>query len=518
MLASEAPDATYAQWLEPCWDDVPVALRIVNGIDLQDDQLLRTKLLPLLQHNKLAIDFYLNAFIFPIFAREFPLKISASGWDIAIKKPHPNAGFSGTNDGRFLLPVTISQIDRDAQLHTNAKVLAHILREENSTVLRYPNFIGSLGLLNRIQKIPSQPTVILDVGAQVLDMSNLEFSRSWLAMYQDHPLIKAAIFFDDSNNLLVLTPDGATQLLIDSPYADRLDQCLVYLDEAHTRGTDLRIPDAQAVVTLGPKLNKDKLVQGCMRMRRLGDGHTLIFMASDEVVNLVYKASNSESEEISTKDVLVWSMRETWQQMHTNLSIWTTQGRSFARCEAAWSDISGIRMLPREEISRIFCEPEARTLEQLYGVESAEILHLQAGDDSLESETLQQIAQRRLDFGSLPIRGSGIHEEIELEFEFEFSHEKEVERVVEKGRDPDPASHVLHPMVERFVITGDASLCQGAGFQPAAVAFKNTSLTVPAGFDKVVSNIVVTEDFIHTIQVPYNHSVGIMDRFIRLVD
>ena len=42
-----------------------------------------------------------------------------------------------------------------------------------------------------------------------------------------------------------------------------MDRCVVYLDEIHTRGTDLRLPkDARAAVTLGPKLNKDKLVQG----------------------------------------------------------------------------------------------------------------------------------------------------------------------------------------------------------------------------------------------------------------
>jgi hypothetical protein len=42
-----------------------------------------------------------------------------------------------------------------------------------------------------------------------------------------------------------------------------MDQCLVYLDEAHTRGTDLKMPENyRAIVTLGPDLTKDRLVQG----------------------------------------------------------------------------------------------------------------------------------------------------------------------------------------------------------------------------------------------------------------
>lgn len=42
-----------------------------------------------------------------------------------------------------------------------------------------------------------------------------------------------------------------------------MDQCLVYLDECHTRGTDLKMPaDYRAIVTLRPDLTKDRLVQG----------------------------------------------------------------------------------------------------------------------------------------------------------------------------------------------------------------------------------------------------------------
>ena len=263
LLSSEAPDIIYADWLRPCWNTVPKALQTIQGLDLGDEIFLQTQIYPLLRHNKAAIDFYLNIFVFPRYAREFPLKMSTSGWDIAITKPNPTTGFSGTNDGRLLLPVTVTQSDQDAQLHTNAKVLSYILKKENSEVICHPGVINSASLLDAIQKLSPVPTVILDVGAQILDLPNIEFAKSWLKIYQDDENIKAVVFFDDSNNLLVLTLDGATQPFIGSPYSTRLEECLVYLDEAHTRGTDLRIPpNTRAVVTLGPKLHKDKLVQG----------------------------------------------------------------------------------------------------------------------------------------------------------------------------------------------------------------------------------------------------------------
>jgi hypothetical protein len=56
---------------------------------------------------------------------------------------------------------------------------------------------------------------------------------------------------------------GRVEPLQTSPFAKQLDVCLIYLDEAHTRGTDLKLPrNYRAAVTLGQGLVKDKLTQG----------------------------------------------------------------------------------------------------------------------------------------------------------------------------------------------------------------------------------------------------------------
>jgi hypothetical protein len=68
----------------------------------------------------------------------------------------------------------------------------------------------------------------------------------------------------------VVTPDGRVEPLISSPFNRQLEKCLIYLDDAHTRGTDLMLPQGtRAAVTLGPKVTKDKLIQG-MYMYYLG--------------------------------------------------------------------------------------------------------------------------------------------------------------------------------------------------------------------------------------------------------
>jgi hypothetical protein len=102
--------------------------------------------------------------------------------------------------------------------------------------------------------------VLLDVGAQVLELQNQEVAELWLDV---RPEIEAAVFVNSKDDLQVLRRDGTVELLVSSPYLEQLGRCVVYLDEAHTRGTDLKLPPgSRAVVTLGPRLCKDKLMQG----------------------------------------------------------------------------------------------------------------------------------------------------------------------------------------------------------------------------------------------------------------
>jgi hypothetical protein len=102
--------------------------------------------------------------------------------------------------------------------------------------------------------------VLLDVGAQMLDLQNRELAKAWLELDTS---ADAAVYFNDKDELTVLTKDGIVEAFISSSYRQQLDKCVVYLDDAHTRGTDLKLPrDYRAAVTLGAKVTKDRLVQG----------------------------------------------------------------------------------------------------------------------------------------------------------------------------------------------------------------------------------------------------------------
>ena len=99
----------------------------------------------------------------------------------------------------------------------------------------------------------------------MLEMKNRDLVFKWLSLLCPTRHVEAGIFFDDFDNLSVVTREGQVEPFHSSPFRQRLSECIVYLDDAHTRGTDLKLPpDFRALVTLGPKVTKDKLAQGTL--------------------------------------------------------------------------------------------------------------------------------------------------------------------------------------------------------------------------------------------------------------
>ena len=258
------PSLEYSLWIKRC-SDLPDYLCSWHAINLEDDQQCYGELFPALQYSKKLADFFMSNIVFPKEGKEFDEKLSTSGWDLVTKKGlHLTTGFSGTNDNRFLLPLSISQKDLPELQHTSGKVLDYVLRKENQ---RYHcarddrgRQLSAPGLISYFYRLDSTIRVFIDVGAQVLDTTNCDFIKAWMKVACD---VDAGIFFDEDDNVMVLTRDQKLEKLAVSSFQNRMDRCVVYLDEVHTRGTDLKLPPTvRAAVTLGPRLTKDRLVQG----------------------------------------------------------------------------------------------------------------------------------------------------------------------------------------------------------------------------------------------------------------
>ena len=258
------PEMEYDHWVELRVQDLPAELRHLKGVNTEDEMQLDEFLVPVFSRNKRVVDFYLSQRVFPRAARQFPSKFPTSAWDLVEDNKNVTTGFSGTNDNRHIFPPSMIQKDPDFVLSTNALVLQYLLQPEND---HYECIEGANGeretttaFLKRLVNQDPDIRVLLDVGAQMLELQNEELARHWLLLRPD---VSAAIFFNDSDHLTVVTQDGITEPFVSSHFSSQLGKCVVYLDDAHTRGTDLKLPKGtRAAVTLGSKVTKDKLIQG----------------------------------------------------------------------------------------------------------------------------------------------------------------------------------------------------------------------------------------------------------------
>jgi hypothetical protein len=73
----------------------------------------------------------------------------------------------------------------------------------------------------------------------VLDLQNDEVAKAWLEINQG---AKAVIYFKKHDELVVCTRDQVVESFTASCFAQQLDQCVLYLDDAHTRGADVKLP------------------------------------------------------------------------------------------------------------------------------------------------------------------------------------------------------------------------------------------------------------------------------------
>jgi Protein of unknown function (DUF3638)/Protein of unknown function (DUF3645) len=270
ILKSDDPAAGYDRWTYGS-ETLPEALRhwnVINGEDQgQVEELWRH-----LRLNRNVLDHYMNSFVFPAHAKQFGVKLQASGWDLPLCLDSPpgkkrscskTTGFSGTNDNKTMLPLNIRQDDLPSLRQTNAEVLTYLLQDRNHQQYNLAAWQGKRlteeGLLRRINEMAIR--TLIDAGAYILEMDNQTLAKTWLDIDTQ---AKGAVYFGADNRAWVQYRGGKEVVpLLATPFAENLSECLVYIDEAHTRGVDLKLPQgARGALTLALGQTKDHTVQG----------------------------------------------------------------------------------------------------------------------------------------------------------------------------------------------------------------------------------------------------------------
>ncbi|KAI1761144.1 hypothetical protein GGR53DRAFT_506736 [Hypoxylon sp. FL1150] len=527
ILQSDDPAAHYEQWISSS-NNLPEALRHWNIINVDDGGQME-ELWGCLRSNRVVINHYLNNFVFPVHAKQFDIKLQASAWDLPLygRRGVGTTGFSGTNDNRAMLPLTIQQDDLPSLKQTSAEVLSYLLQPRNRSYQVTTNPIGKrlteTGLLELLHKDGIR--VLIDAGAYILEMDNEKLAQAWLGI--DHQASAAVYFGADNRAWVHYKGEKHDVPLLATPFADDLSGCVVYLDEAHTRGVDLKLPQqARGALTLALKQTKDFTMQAAMRLRQLRTTQSVTFLAPPEVDQSIRDFCRPAfRKQLDSSHVIAWLLEQTCHVNEELQSLYVAQGLDFCqRTDAVWKHGTRITdTVHRAKLLDVLQQPERQTLEQLYGGASAE--YKTGSVDRLLTPQLQAFTNqlnRRGAERSMAIQ-TGALEEVEQEREVQEQVE-EVRMVQKPARYEALTFPGLHPIILRFARTGildyeqlAAVQAQDAGFEQAFAYVARTGIGQRFGVRATNSRLFVSTQFGRTIAYTKRSQVTV-DNFLRPVE
>jgi len=427
----DEPEMIYSEWISfEGKDHVDPCIQNWKSINTKDYQQRTKHLFPTLRQNMLVVNYFLNHFVFPCEAKQFPYKLIASPWDLSSpSQSKVMTGFSGTNDTQLLLPIHVNQHDLLQLQQTDAIVLKNLLHPKNENYEWLSLADGLDEILKRIVNYKFKIQVILDVGALFINGTNRQIATKWLD-FCSKETIDYAVYFE-ADEMFVCDRFYHCHSFLTSPACERLERCIFYLDEIHTRGTDFKFPnDFHAAVTLGHGLSKDRLVQACMRMRKLGQHHWLSFWCSNEVHQQIQLLKHVD-DRITLNDVLRWVYENTQSTTWDGLHHWATQSLSYQR------KVNAFQMIDQMTKFAEGClEPEVVDLKSMYGSARllrtvSDIYSFRYRNSNIRSsrEIHEAVVKRLHDYGgSKTLLAQLLDEEQQRELEQELEEERQVKR------------------------------------------------------------------------------------------
>ncbi|KAH6972826.1 hypothetical protein BKA56DRAFT_492395 [Ilyonectria sp. MPI-CAGE-AT-0026] len=503
VLQSDDPPTQYERLVHGC--KLPARLEHWNLLNTDDEAQIE-ELWTYLRFDRGVLNYFMNNFAFPAHAKQFRTKLQASGWDIPLLSNDASSrnlttGFSGTNDNKNMLPQTIKQDDLPSLVQTNAEVLGYLLEPRNQkcvqAVDRNGRHLTEKGLLELLRN--EQIRILIDAGAYILEMENHDLAAAWLDIY---PEAQGAVYFDRDSRIMVRARfQKAPVPLLASPFAENLEECVVYIDEAHTRGMDLKLPvNARGAVTLGLGQKKDQTVQAAMRLRQLGSTQSIAFVMPPEVYQNVLDLRPSEDRtqsQVFAADVVYWLLEQSCKANENMMSLHTAQGFDFCRrTNALWkySDFS-THTEDRLQLLNAIQQREDQTLEQLYGPRQSR--PTSGATAQLEFECLKvfaaNLSQKNVDPSG---NDSSAFQEVEQEREVEF----EIEQLREKQK---PVNYLaltfpgLDPAITRFAKTGE--LQEADNFIQGFDFLGRTKIGRKFGVKRTPSRLFVSRQFSRSI-------------------
>ncbi|MEW5310745.1 MAG: hypothetical protein WDW38_002512 [Sanguina aurantia] len=432
--------AHYNAWLETSsagiaagdLEAVDSVLKIDTSNSLQLELLFKC-----FSHNMHVINFWLTYCVFPTETKQFPQRLACNAWHLADNAQGMVVGFSGTNDNHRLLPLQVKQHmqeEEQALKATNGKMLAVILDNPEYSTLA----TGSQGR----QPDPTWKSLLdaavgkgvhalLDCGALLAGISNRQ-AAEYLLQRLDRRRFLGVSFFLEGHGWSVLDTHGRCLPCHSSPIAER--EAFVIFDDARCRGADLQLRrGAVGLLTLGPGMCKDKLMQAAGRLRQLGRGQTLRIIGTPDITAKIVDASPVPllPPDITSLHVLRWVMHNTVQATLHGIPEWSRQGLHFAATKGAPERAMLDEVLQLGEFYG-GALGQCSIADKVSRMGRDQFVRCEGRLTSKMQVHVDVIRQRSVQYGSSQLlrAGGAADEECERELEEEAEEEEEVEREI----------------------------------------------------------------------------------------
>lgn len=531
-LGPKAQEASYTLWLESARASMSPAqleaLDHVNKLDISSEVQL-DNLHTVYRYNMALVDFWLESCVLPRETMQFPNRLVANGFNLTDNPKGDVMGFSGTKDNHLLLPfgVCLRTPEGAAALRATDGKMCHLILSIKRVVCLESK--EALSKAVRRLVVDEGADALIDAGATMAGLSNAQVAESLCELLPNESRLQGVFYFEpEAATWYVLSRRGRCWPQSSSPLHER--DCLVYFDESHCRGSDMKLnADAMAVLTIGPGMCKARLMQAAGRMRKLDRGQKLLVAVPPELAPKVSgedRAAGSLGEEseagewdpsspqLSSQQLLRWVMKNTVQATAAGLHEYACQASHFCMTKDPKARLIDESLELAELYGGAVGEEHVHTVvKRVLERDARRCDELSVEYDSLAGEKISSLAAK---YGAdLRIVATGVDEECERELEAERELERERELQV-------PRQSPLAPQPWDFALLLAAAspmALQGtAGVMALDVAISKHLDKALLAIPWKQTRIYVTNAFVNTVRDKQGCALADLSHFMRPVD
>lgn len=263
------------------------------------------------------------------------------------------------------------------------------------------------------------------------------------------------------------------------------------------------------------------MIAACMRLRKLGQGQSLMFVAPPEVDQSIKSVTGNRRVLIDGYDVLAWSLEQSCLSIERSQPLRVLQGLGHYLRQKKW-DAFVARYPNFDDVAREikatqpliaeFMEKEEHELVDLYAPPALRTKKLPTMIDSCRNDPdplVQELISIWRNTLSTICEAASMHDEHEREV----AHEVELETQIQRPPRVKALDTSVSGPLRAFVRTGNPSLMMSFHDAYTQVAEKTSARS--SGPVKLLRGLKTTSDFANTVERPQS---GYYDSYLRSVN